>query len=537
MAEKSFGQHRNPLPERLLAPILEVQQEIRDILGELASSRSSDRISQEVSLVARRLDEISRHSADPARIDDLLRETNAIKSLIGQAVRAQPLEGLALQMETLGQQLENFRAGPDRHAERAVMDALQEIRDRVERLDTKAAFSSLEQRLAAIAAIENRLGALTGIEQRLDAIARDVSRIAKEQQPLPQLDSIAERLERIDRVLDGTREQPLAAFDHLAEKIEKLETSLDRASGNGTSDELMAMLERLSSRMAEAETRSDSHALDALQHEISQLGKKLDMPAGAPAGLEGIQKAVEGLMGQFDSARSDLREAAAEAAERAAREAIRSIARDETTDTLAAEGLLLLKRDLGEFKNAQTEADKRTRQTLEALHGTLESLASRLGGMENSVPSAPAPRPAPAASAAPAPAPARMEAPQPTLPPASPMRMPEPAAKASTPSALAPRVPATVDVLDDAVDLPLEPGQRPGQPRPSDAARLLPRPSAPIRARISSLPHAARLRLPPTRASRFWPRRRWTRRPPRPHARALWQHLPPPWKPTRRLRC
>ncbi len=158
-------------------------------------------------------------------------------------------------METLGQQLENFRAGPDRHAERAVMDALQEIRDRVERLDPKAAFSSLEQRLAAIAAIENRLGALTGIEQRLDAIARDVSRIAKEQQPLPQLDSIAERLERIDRVLDGTREQPLAAFDHLAEKIEKLETSLDRASGSGTSDELMAMLERLSSRMAEAETR------------------------------------------------------------------------------------------------------------------------------------------------------------------------------------------------------------------------------------------------------------------------------------------
>ncbi len=125
----------------------------------MANSRSSDRLSQEVTLVARRLDEISRHSAEAARTEDLVRETNAIKGLIGQAARAQPLEGLALQMETLGRQLENFRATPDVRAERAVVDSLQEIRDRIERLDPKAAFQSLEQRLGAIAAVEERLGA------------------------------------------------------------------------------------------------------------------------------------------------------------------------------------------------------------------------------------------------------------------------------------------------------------------------------------------------------------------------------------------
>ncbi|MCA3595836.1 MAG: SEL1-like repeat protein [Methylobacterium sp.] len=476
VAEKSFGQHRSPLPERLLAPILEVQQEIRDILGELASSRSSDRLSQEVNLVARRLDEISRHSTDPARIEDLLRETNAIKSLIGQAVRAQPLEGLVFQMEALGKQLENFRSEPDRRAERAVMDAVQEIRDRVERLDPKAAFQSLEQRLSAIAAIEHRLGALTGIERRLDEIARDVSRIANDQQPLPQLDSIAERLERIDRVLGGTRNQPLAAFNSLVEKIDKLGTSLDRAQIPAASDELMDMLERLSAHMAEAETRSDAHVLDALQHEISRLGKKLDMTAGAPAGLEGLQKAVETLMNQFDEARTDLREAAAEAVERAAREAIRSIAREESTDTLAAEGLLLLKRDLGDFKTAQTEADRRTRQTLDALHGTLEGLANRLGGMQTGLPapaaraapSPPAPAPAPASAPASASGMPRAEIAPPGLPPATPMRMPE-AAQKSAPSMTAPRGTSPADGPDDTPDLPLEPGLRPGQPRPVDS--------------------------------------------------------------------
>ncbi len=349
-----------------------------------------------------------------------------------------------------------------------------------------------------------------------------MSRIAKEQKPLPQLDSIAERLERIDRVLDGTREQPLAAFGQLAEKMEKLESSLERVQSPGKSDELMAMLQQLSSRMSEAETRSDTHALDALQVEISRLGQKLDMPSGAPAGLEDLQRAVETLMGQFDTARSDLREAAADAAERAAREAIRSIARDDTTDTLAAEGLLLLKRDLGEFKSAQTEADRRTRQTLEALHSTLETLASRLSGMETSAPVLSEPRTAAPAPRSDVPPPVKTPPVMPsTAQPAMPPLMAEPSPRTETAapaaSMLAPRLPASADVLDDTADLPLEPGQRPGQPARPPAIPLLRQ----IRARISS-PRRAGLPNPRrTRASRSFRKRSSTRRPPRPPARLL----------------
>ncbi len=449
MAEKSLLANRNHLPERLLTPINEVQQDVRQILSEMAASRSSDRLSQEVGLVARKLDEIGRHAASPERVEEIFRETDAIKSLIGQAMRAQPLEGLAFHIEGLSKKLDAFQHSPSRADEGAVLDAIQEIRDRVERIDPQSTFNALEARLSAIA----------GIEQRLDSIASDVSRLTKDAQPLPQLDQIASRLERIDRVLDGSKDQPMAGLDHLAQKMEQLGNSLEKASGHSSSDELVQLLEKLSNRMADVEaSRTDNAMLDALQSEIARLGEKLDVPGNPHVpGLDGIEKAVQTLMGQFEAARADLKDAAARAAERAAKEAIHSIARDESTDTLAAEGLLLLKRDLGEFKSAQSDADKRTRQTLEQLHSTLETLVGRLSGME-SVPPAPRSEPAPRREPMP-------EAPRTTHTPVT--SQPEPPAERAklSASSLAPRSPAlAAETIDDSIDLPLEPGQRPGQP-------------------------------------------------------------------------
>lgn len=449
MAEKSLLANRNHLPERLLTPITEVHQDVRQILSEMAASRSSDRLSNEVSLIARKLDEIGRQAASPERVEEIFRETDAIKSLIGQAMRAQPLEGLAFHIEGLAKQLETFQRDPVRADEGAMFEAIREIKDRIERIDPQSTFTALEKRLSAIA----------GIEQRLDTIASDVSRLSKEAQPFPHLDQIASRLERIDRVLDGSRDQPIAGLDHLAQTMERLGSSLEKASGQSSSDELAQLLEKLSSRMADVEaSRTDTAMLDALQVEIARLGEKLDMPGQAHVqGLDGIERAVQTLMGQFEAARADLKDAATSAAERAAKEAIRSIAREETTDTLAAEGLLLLKRDLGEFKSAQSDADKRTRQTLEQLHTTLETLVGRLSGMEGGMQM---PRAEPAARREPTP-----ELPRATFTPPIPA-IDAPTERAKQPASnLAQRsAPLVAETIDDGNDLPLEPGQRPGHP-------------------------------------------------------------------------
>lgn len=479
VADKAFRAYRDGLPDRLMEPLERVHEDVRAVLREVVSTRGSDRLTQEVGNIARRLDLLSSQGPDPARLDDIARETEAIKALVGQALRAQPLEGLALQIETLGKQLEKFQRGAKGSDDRSLLDAIRDVSDRVERIDPAVTLAAIESKLSAIGNVEAKLAAIGSMEDKLTEIARGMKKLAKDSQPLPQLDTIAERLERIDRVLDNSRETPLAGLDTLADRLDKIGSSLDRVASHKPQDNhdaLIGMIERLSERMEQVQTAppaahdqqdalvtllgrlsdrmdivqnttGDSAAFDALQDEIARLAKRMEQVGGAPAGLDNIERNVSDLFHQFDQARRDMREMAEMAATKAAQEAVRHAAKDENSDTLAAEGLLLIKRDLNEFKTNQSEAERRTRGTLEALHSTLETLVSRLGEIETRERIAPASPPR-AEVRTEAPMTAQRPAPQPTR------QAPEPA----------PRPAAQPPILDDSMaDLPLEPGMRPGQ--------------------------------------------------------------------------
>jgi localization factor PodJL len=553
------------LPERLMEPLERMHEDVRAVLREVASSRGSDRLTQEVGNIARRLDLLSQ-GADPARLEELARETVAIKGLVTKALSTHPLEGLARQIEALGKQVEKFQRGAKGGDDRGVLDAIRDVSDRVERIDPARTLATIESKLAAIGNIEARLATIGAMDDKLTEIARGMKKLAKEAQPLPQLDTIAERLERIDRVLDHAQDTPLAGIESLADRLDKIGTSLDRvasqtppdrgdalvgmitrlsermeqvhaapvpatgqqdalvemiarlsermeqvhaapASAMGQQDALVEMIARLSEQMEQVHTApasamgqqdalvnilerlseqmetvqsgaGDSAALDALQDEIARLAKRMEQVGQAPAGLDAIERTVSDLFHQFDQARRDMRDMAETAATKAAQDALRNAPRDDSGDTLAAEGLLLIKRDLNEFKANQSEAERRTRGTLEALHATLETLVSRLGEAETRARAMPAPVSAPRAemrpeTPLPAPAPAPMQAPIQGPAPApvqraasaiSPAAAPAPAPARAAPEA-APRLPAQQSLIDEAMaDLPLEPGMRPGQP-------------------------------------------------------------------------
>lgn len=441
VTEKTAKFRSEKMPDRLSGAIELMREDIRDVLREVSNSQGSERLTQDVALIARRLDEIGKNAPNLSRLDDITRETEAIKSLIGQAMRAQPLESLAHQIDALGKQIEQYQSSPRSRDDRPILEAIHEIQDRVDRIDPKATFAGIESRLAAIATIETRLGALAGIEDKLGAIAKDISKLAKEAKPLPKLDDIAARLERIDRVLGDSKAQPIAGLDQLSERLDRIGSSLDKvvsAPASQGHDALVGMMQKLSERIELAQSsNADQSAFDALQEEIVRLGRRMEQAPAPIPGFDGIERTVSDLMTQFDQTRRDMHNVADSAASKAAQEAIRTYARDESTDTLAAEGLLLLKRDLGDFKSAQSESERRTRQTLEALHGTLESLVTRLSSME-------APQRA-------APAPVAAHAPQAYVEPVQ-SYAPEP------------QVPSLASVpAHEFADLPLEPGQRPDQ--------------------------------------------------------------------------
>lgn len=448
LGQKAYQAGREGLPERLAEPLERIHEEIRAVLTEVSTSQGSARISQEVANLARRLDLIADGTASTARLDDITRETAAIKALVSQAMRAQPLDGLARQIEMLGEQIDGFRKAPNA-GDRQLLDAIREVGDRLERIDPNAAFAGIEARLGAIASIEEKLG----------EIARGMKKLAKEAQPLPQLENIAERLERIDRVLEKSDGTAFAGLDQLSARLDRLDATIGKAGETRPEDHdrLVAMLEGLSHRITDAASaRHDSPALDALQGEIARLASRMDKMGGNTAGLDTLERGVSDLFTQIDLARKDMRETAESAAMRAAAEALRAAPRDESSETLAAEGLLLIKRDLSEFKNAQSDADRRTRQTLEALHATLETLVGRLPDGGAKPVSAP---PASANSSPPLPA-----APEAHALPA--MASVVPSAAGSAPAIAASPAPVRRDPAvaepDMRNDMPLEPGIQPG---------------------------------------------------------------------------
>ncbi len=436
MAERMARNGADSLPDRLAEPLERLHEDVRAVMREMAGARNNDRLAQEVGNISRRLDLMS-EAADPARIEELQRETASIKTLVGQAARSQPLEGLAKQIEAISSQIDKFQHAPLPGDDRQILDAVRDVGERLDRLDPSATMAK--------------------IEAKLTDIAQSMKKMAKEAQPLPQLENIADRLERIDRALDKSSGSPLAGLDTLTGRLEKIGSSLDRMAEQPAREDqapLVAMLEALSKRMDEVQSsRADSSALDNLQGEIAGLARRIDSASHAPVGFDGLERNFSDLLSQIDMARQDMRAAAEDAAMKAAQETLRNAPRDETGETLAAEGLLLIKRDLNEFKSAQSEAEKRTRATLEALHATLETMVSRLSEMESR------PRVSGTTVAA---------ASAPTVMPKADPVLPRAAAAASSVrqepplSASRPLPPPDIDVPVDPGDLPLEPGMQPG---------------------------------------------------------------------------
>lgn len=463
LADRIERQPQPTLPVGLFEPLERVHEDVRAVLREVSSSRGTDLLSREVGNIARRLDQISANSS-PDQIERVAAETAAIKQLVSQALRSQPLEGLAHQIEHLSRQVERFQANPAARDDRALLDAIHDVSDRLERLDPRASFASLETRLGAISSLENRLSAIAGIEAKLGEIAQGMEKLAKKTQPLPKLDSISERLERIDRALDNPKASPLAGIDQLTARLDQLGSQLDKVAtpAKGNDDALLSLMERLSHRMEQvAGAAGDSRALDQLQNEIAGLARRVETAGAAPSGLDSIERAVSDLFAQFDQTRRDMRDLAAEAATRATQQAMEAGARAPAsapeTDSLAAEGLLLLKRDLNDFKSNHSEAEARTRETLQQVQSTLNLMMKRLSEAEERtasapiIPAAPPPQAAPAAPLAKPDITARLEA---AVRGDTPVR---PDMSAERPVGSKKPAPAA-----DDFDLPLEPGMEPG---------------------------------------------------------------------------
>ncbi|MCZ8182549.1 MAG: hypothetical protein O9322_06230 [Beijerinckiaceae bacterium] len=422
--------------DRVLESLGRLNEDVRAVMRELTDNRVSERLGQELGNLSKRLDIVA-NSVGGQRLDDLASDLQAVRGMVEQAARSNPADQMARKLDEVSRKL-------DRQDDKGVLSAIDALNDQVRALAGSG---------------------IKGLESRLAEMTREMKKLAADKQPLPQMNAIADRLERIDRILDHRPDSTLGGLDAIAQSLETISGKLDRET-TAPDPEVAAMLSDLSSRFDQLQAQApDTRSLDRLQDEVARVFQKLDQMGGAPAGLDTLERSVSDLFARIDQTRQDMRDMAERAALQAAEQAVRNAPRDEANDTLAAEGLLLIKRDLNEFKTAQTEAERRTRSTLEALHGTLEGIVSKLGQIETAKAEIrPAPAPRAETPARPEAAVAR-EAPTSTRrePAMDAAKRPEPAGR---PAETAPR--ANLDS-----DLPLEPGIAPGSP--AAAASMDPR--------------------------------------------------------------
>ena len=423
-------------------------------------------LEQQLRHITKQLETLGRPCGVEDQVAALRRELCEIGQTLTEALPRRILEGLQAELRNLPERIEiDDEAGAQppelanvEHGLAEIRDALnalapaesvagfdEEIRTLSRKIDLLAGsgldpdvLHQLEEAIAELRAIAGRVAS----GEALTALAVDVRAIGT----------------KLDRFIDGSRNP--GGIEMLAQRVEALAASLEARAGDagpGIPPNFEVLINTLADRLEASRPSAPDHAaFDQLQDQIVRLAQKLDAADGRHGNLGAIERSIADMMAQLKDARATAIEAAQHAARVAAKEML------EQSGTPGRE-VDAIKHEIVELRATQEAIDRRTQDTLEAVHGTLERMVDRLAMIETDLATNSRPR------AAADPSPSRHLVAEPLLrEPAAPAPVARSTA-APVPSrgAAAPAVSSRLD-HDLPDDHPLEPGS--GVPRGRDGA-------------------------------------------------------------------
>ena len=343
----------------------------------------------------------------------------------------------------------------------------------------------------ALGAIERRLGTVHdvlakltpaenvgGIEAAVEALSRKIDTLASSGPDAAGL----EHLERAIAELRGITNRVASgdALATLAQEVRALSEKIDR---NVRPDKAIAAIEKrieaLSAQInaqASAAGQGVPSRLEALLGALNEQLARTDLGQSDPAALGLIESQIANLSAKI--AASDARLGNAEMIERGLADLFLQIEDVRANAIEAAE----FKRDLADLRLSQSESERRTRETLDAVHTTVERLVDRLSLIETTrradtlleAHAPAAPPPAPVAPRTPAPPPVAAKAPPPvfTTAPAAVAPPAPPAPLAIRPAAPIVQERRPIDP-DLPPDHPIEPGSGAPRGRPATPAERI----------------------------------------------------------------
>lgn len=417
--------------------------DIRRVITEAMPRQAIESIERDIRLLAQRIDD-SRHSGrDDQTLSGVERALGDIQHTLRTLTPAEQLAGFDDAIRGLGARLDTIvRTGEGPGTMQQLEEAIAALRGIVSNVASNEALAQLSEHVQALS---SKVDQLARSEIHSDSFAALETRIA----------TLTSALEsRPQRVIDDRSEQIESALRALSERLDRMPVAQDGASAFAHLEQRVSyLLERL-------ETSAD--------HRVGGLNR-------VEEGLQDILRHLERQQVSFAAISNPTAGPAMD---------------DAVVDTI--------RRELSDIRYSQSESNRTTQDTLEAVHNTLSHVVDRLTVIEGDLrtaqtapPIVTAPPIAPMSKRPDLPNPAQGQKP-PFAPPSlaatvQPAAMPEPnairdilsprpraepAPVAPPPVAMREEPPRTTLGLDLPPDHPLEPGTRPSNRSMTPAERI-----------------------------------------------------------------
>lgn len=466
MAAPSFVSPASNPPPVYAAPPLQPQadfsgleRQLSEITSQIATLRRPDGLEQS--------------------IEGFRNELAEIRRAITEALPRREIESLENEIRSLGRRIDETRqSGADNSALAGIERALSEIYSALRALTPAEQFAGFDE-------------AIRSLGGKVDSIVRsshDASTIHQLEDAIAALKSIASNVASNE------------ALNELAGHLQALSAKVDQlAHAGGNSDILSALEQRIAVLTTALEQRDrppagDTGYFDNAVRAISDRLDHLQVGNDGASSLNHVEQRIHHLLERLESSEghgggnfSRVEEGLADILRHLEQQRVHAAAAEQVAPSASMDGVFVetIKRELSDIRFSQSETNRHTQDSLEAVHNTLGHVVDRLAQIEGDLRaarSAPAPRetprehPMPDARAYEAFAPeSRAAAPQPRPELPNPAAAQPPIARAPVAPPMPPRVPAIADV---AISRPTAEVQ-PTAPEPQ-ATRPVPIPRSPI---------------------------------------------------------
>jgi len=426
--------HRRPDPaEQVIAAFRAELSTIRAAITEALPRRAIESLENEIRSLGRRIDETHQHGVDGSALASIERALSELRNELRSLTPAEQLAGFDEAIRNLGGKVDAIvRASDDPRTMQQLNDAIAALKAIVANVASNEALAQLSDNLRTLSAKVDQITQHAGNDNILAAL----------EQRIALLTSTLEQ-----------RERPAADSSYFDNAVRTISDRLDNLQVG----------------------HDGSAALGHVEQRIAHLIERIEATQSAPAPLGVVEDGLSQILRLLQEQR-----AAAE---------VRPLA----AAPMDPGFIDALRRELSDMRQGQTEIERRTQDSLEAVHSTLGHVVDRLAQIEGDLrqrasaappPSSPMqpPRPAPQAAMPAMPAQPRPELPNPALaqiftptrqpPQAAPIPAPASSSADAEPAA-PPRAAARTPIAPDLPpDQPLEPGSRMPLGRASSSERI-----------------------------------------------------------------